>query len=431
MVGLRRPNAFTLIELLIVILVIAILVAVAAPSFLGQTRKAQDSAAKQSLAIAYREARADAVPRDGDWGDATSLAAAISAGEPTLNAVAAAVAPVAPETAGKSNISVAVVASQLTLKARSASGAVCVLSAGANGALQPITCGAQASAISSRVPSDYVYFVSSRDGPESIYRVPASGDSAQLVFDPTTIDSDGDVAFPTLSPDGTKLAFNYIHAGLQRIAAVKVGGIQIITTPPGSDRDTQPAFSPDGTQIAFTRLTNVGADIYVVGADGSNLTQLTAPGAGVSDTSPAWSPDGSEISFSRVSASVRAIEVMPAAGGTPSPVYDISNCVTCSVLSGPHAWSPDGTRIAFGAKRDDTPTVDIYTIGADGSDLTRITTDDVNDELSPAWSADGSGLVFERDEPSGGSRIVKLDLADSSETDLTGSPGPDGFSPVW
>jgi prepilin-type N-terminal cleavage/methylation domain-containing protein len=48
-----RERAFTLIELLIVILIIGILVAVAAPSFLGQVSKAQDSVAQQNLYNVY------------------------------------------------------------------------------------------------------------------------------------------------------------------------------------------------------------------------------------------------------------------------------------------------------------------------------------------------------------------------------------------
>lgn len=54
----RERDGFTLVELLVVILVIAILMAVAAPSFLGQTKKAQDSVAKQELTLSYKAAKA-------------------------------------------------------------------------------------------------------------------------------------------------------------------------------------------------------------------------------------------------------------------------------------------------------------------------------------------------------------------------------------
>ena len=53
-----KKDGFTLIELLVVILIIAILMAVAAPSFLGQTKKANNSNAQQQLQIAYKAAKA-------------------------------------------------------------------------------------------------------------------------------------------------------------------------------------------------------------------------------------------------------------------------------------------------------------------------------------------------------------------------------------
>jgi len=104
----RSAPGFTLIELLVVILIIAILVAVSAPSFLGQTQKAKDSAAQQYLTYAYQAATAWAVDHtgtaataatdadcastpQGDYGDGgsctpDSVAAAINAFEPELTA---------------------------------------------------------------------------------------------------------------------------------------------------------------------------------------------------------------------------------------------------------------------------------------------------------------------------------------------------------
>ena len=46
---LNRDEGFTLIELMVVVLIIAILVAIAIPTFLGQRRNAQDSAAKSNV----------------------------------------------------------------------------------------------------------------------------------------------------------------------------------------------------------------------------------------------------------------------------------------------------------------------------------------------------------------------------------------------
>jgi type IV pilus assembly protein PilA len=49
-----REDGFTLIELLVVILVLAVLAALAIPSFINQTGKANDAEAKNNLQVAQR-----------------------------------------------------------------------------------------------------------------------------------------------------------------------------------------------------------------------------------------------------------------------------------------------------------------------------------------------------------------------------------------
>jgi len=60
-------SGFTLLELLVVVLIVAILAAVSAPSFLGQAQKARNSVAAQSLALAYKAAQSVAVDNNGHY----------------------------------------------------------------------------------------------------------------------------------------------------------------------------------------------------------------------------------------------------------------------------------------------------------------------------------------------------------------------------
>jgi type IV pilus assembly protein PilA len=56
--GRRDEEGFTLIELMVVVMIIAILVAIAIPSFFSARKRAQDSSAKSSLQISLTDAQA-------------------------------------------------------------------------------------------------------------------------------------------------------------------------------------------------------------------------------------------------------------------------------------------------------------------------------------------------------------------------------------
>lgn len=151
-----------------------------------------------------------------------------------------------------------------------------------------------------------------------------------------------------------------------------------------------PSWSPDGRRLAFMR----NGRVLVIDADGSNEKDL-AGGAW-----PTWSPDGSLIAFVVQPALgvTRAIQVMSPDGSAArtllAPTVNLYDpCYAVGFL----AWAPDGASIAFVTSNCEWP-AKIALVSADGTGERRLTAptpgSEVTDEWGPAWSPDGSRLVY-------------------------------------
>lgn len=97
-----------------------------------------------------------------------------------------------------------------------------------------------------------------------------------------------------------------------------------------------------------------------------------------------------------------------------------------SFTSATPRWSPDGRRVVFASNRahyegaapeTGTPDLDLWVVNADGSGLSRLTTDPAN-ESDPAWTPSGDGVVYSSDRDSRGD-LYRLVLASGAVTRLT------------
>jgi len=143
-----------------------------------------------------------------------------------------------------------------------------------------------------------------------------------------------------------------------------------------------PNWSPDGDYL----MLNADGLIYRLSPHGDGEPEKLATGfARLCNNDHGISPDGTLIAISdKVEFGKSAIYVLQAKGGTPK-------LVTENLPSYWHGWSPDGETFSYCGIRDQV--FDIYTIGIDGKNETRLTFGEGRND-GPDYSPDGKWIYF-------------------------------------
>ncbi len=239
--------------------------------------------------------------------------------------------------------------------------------------------------------------------------------------------------WPVWSPDGSRIAFlsyfntsteyPYSCQNIYDLYVMDADGSNL--TKLATDASIQ-SWSPNGQKIAFASNRDGNYEIYVINSDGSNLTRLTYNS--VDDAHPVWSPDGEKIAYQsscgRETCDPRTqpdIYVMDADGSNPKNITNDP-----SATDWDHSWSPDGSKIAF--QHSETNSY-IYMVDYDGSNLTRLTAE-LSDSFLPIWSPDGKKIAFTSNVVGGSYEIYVMDCDGTNLTRLTNSAGIDEYS-LW
>jgi Tol biopolymer transport system component len=218
---------------------------------------------------------------------------------------------------------------------------------------------------------------------------------------------------PSLSPDGTRVAFTRWGDG-EGLYTIRTDGTdeRLVFR---SRQPRQPAWSPDGSRLAFSfqkdsqqvESHDKSGKLYrsmtyfwrtaVVGVDGTGFTEL--PTNSDQSFSPTWSPDGTRVAFAGNQ------------GLVVSGWDGFYRELTHGAWHQSPAWSPDGKSIAFSIKRDNHFDLFLRAVGPDlaaeqtalttnkGLDLAALTSqpmyaDGPISSVSPTWSPDGQYLAF-------------------------------------
>jgi Tol biopolymer transport system component len=175
---------------------------------------------------------------------------------------------------------------------------------------------------------------------------------------------------------------------------------------------TQP--STNG-RLAFVAERHHIWQVFTMDPDGTHIVQVTyftKPSHLVADVD--WSPDGAKLAFTIYQSGDSDVWTISADGS------DLTN-VTNEPKAGDDGahWSPDGTQLFFSRSSPRTGTKAVYRINADGTNMVRLSGSNFRDTEGPRLTPDASKVAFVAFGAAGGiCEIWTMDPDGSDKTPL-------------
>ena len=156
------------------------------------------------------------------------------------------------------------------------------------------------------------------------------------------------------------------------------------------------------SKLAFVKSSGKGRDIWVVGAMGRDLAQITRYGDLGMAISPAWSWDGSRIAFTLIGSSSHYLGVT---SGGKANVYTLPS----STVISPH-FTPNGAIAVALNIRGNT---DIYLLDGSYKNIAQPLVSDSSIDVSPCFDQSGNLMAFVSDRMGNPNVFIK-DLSGGS-----------------
>jgi TolB protein len=193
---------------------------------------------------------------------------------------------------------------------------------------------------------------------------------------------------PSVSPDGSKIAFNSDRDGTPDLYVMSADGSNVVRLTQNPERESAPVWSPDGRTLRFFVTGTDASRIYAIDLQSRKIT----PAGQVQGRGVRIAGDGKRVLYAL--GSWTAVQLMES-DANGAGVRQLSDGT--SAIWSPR-WSPNGKQIAF-AGQDGDKHLHIYLMNADGSEVRQLTHFDAADgrAQSPAWSPDGKRLAVQAD----------------------------------
>ena len=178
----------------------------------------------------------------------------------------------------------------------------------------------------------------------------------------------------SFSPDGKKIVFSSLRHKSSDVYIVNVDGSDLTQLTNTKCWEVHPSFTPDGKSILFVsdKDSYVG-EPYLIDIDGSNYRRLVPDRSGVADA--CYSPDGTHVAFTAQKGGAREVFIMKADGSEVTCLTKSQSRREASSL----VFSPDEAKIYFKQRwsewdRELPRCVELFSINIDGMALKQLTT---------------------------------------------------------